>query len=110
MTLPAAESGRARHGKGEPGVSAALAGGASYADAAKAGRVSLSTVSRRMADPEYAAGVSALRLQLLQRAVGRLAESAESAADCLRKLLDSTSDQAKLRRRPRDPRILGPLL
>jgi len=74
-------------GKGEPAVSAALAGGASYADAAKAGEVSYYTVSRRMADPEYAARVLALRAELLQRAIGNLARVSEAAALCLEELL-----------------------
>ena len=82
--------------KGEPAVSLALAGGASYVDAAKAGGVNVSTVVRRMAEPEYVAGVLALRSELLQRAVGKLARSAEAAAECLEALLGEDSPQARL--------------
>ena len=87
---------RAALRKGEPAVSAALAGGASYVDAAKAGHVAVCTVTRRMTEPGYAAGVLALRAEMLQRAVGRLANSAEAAALCLGELLDEESPQARL--------------
>ena len=83
-------------GKGEPAVAAALAGGASYTAAAKAGGVNYSTVVRRMADPDYAARVLALRAELLQRAVGNLARASEAAALCLEQLLDEESPQARL--------------
>ena len=88
---------RAALRKGEPAVSAALAGGASYVSAALAGGISVNTIRRRMAEPDYAAGVLALRAEMLACAVGRLASTAEAAALTLQELLaEDSPPQARL--------------
>jgi len=88
---------RAALRKGEPAVSAALAGGASYVSAALAGGISVNTIRRRMAEPDYAAAVLALRAEMLACAVGRLASTAEAAALTLQELLaEDSPPQARL--------------
>lgn len=82
--------------KGEPQCMAALAGGATYAEAAEVACVSVRTVRRRMADSTYRAAVSQARGELLSRAVGLLAENAAAAARCLSRLLEEGSPQVQL--------------
>lgn len=75
---------------------AALAAGATYAEAAEAAGIGVRTVDRRMSDPDYRAQVSAARGELLSRAVGLLAENAAAAARCLSRLLCEGSPQVQL--------------
>lgn len=73
--------------KGEPAVAAALAAGATVAEAAEAGGVSERTIYRRLTAPAYVLEVRQLRAALLSRAAGRLAELAPRAAETLGDLL-----------------------
>lgn len=72
---------------GEPGLAAddalmlALATGSTINDAAAAAGCSPRTVSRRLADREFARRVSTVRGQLFAVATGRLANNAALAAD-----------------------------
>jgi len=78
--------------KGEPHCSAALAGGATFQEAASAGGVALRTVRRRMADQAYRARVQRLRGELLAQALGVLAQHCAAAASRLADLMSSDSD------------------
>jgi hypothetical protein len=69
--------------RGEAALVLALARGESHRHAAAESGLSLRTVTRRMADPEFVAAIQAERSRLLQRAIGRLADAAVSFADVL---------------------------
>jgi hypothetical protein len=75
------------NGNGRPDkdalIVAALAAGASYADAAKAAGVSKTTVARRMNDRDFRAGVSEERERVVDRVRGRLSDGSLRAADAL---------------------------
>jgi len=78
--------------KGEPHCAVALAGGATYPEAAAAGGVALATIRRRMADGAYRAHVQELRGQLLEQALGVLSTNCAAASTCLVDLMHSSSD------------------
>jgi hypothetical protein len=75
----------------------ALAAGASASDAARQLELSLSTVKRRMADPDFRQFVSELRAQMLERALGRVTDNMTQAADTLVKLLNDPSPAIQIR-------------
>jgi hypothetical protein len=79
-------------GKGEPLVAVALASGATYAEAASAGGVSLATVKKRMVDGAYRARVQRLRAELLEQSLGVLSQYSSRAAKRLVLLMNSSSD------------------
>ena len=64
-------------------IVAALAAGASYADAAKAAGVSKTTVARRMSDRDFRATVSEERERVIDRVRGVLTDGSLRAADAL---------------------------
>jgi hypothetical protein len=68
-------------------LAAELAAGATIKDAAAAAGVSERTGHRRLEDPEFCAKVDALRMAMLQGAVGQLAGGTAEAAQVLRELL-----------------------
>jgi hypothetical protein len=75
----------------------ALAAGASTATAATQAKCSERTVRRRLADPAFREQVGAMRSQLIQDAVGRLAMLGTRAADELDRLIQQgENDQVKL--------------
>ena len=80
----------------EPGLVAALAAGLSVREAAVAAGMAERTAYRRLADPGFKAAVSAARGAMLDRAVGKLAETSTHAADCLAALLTSDDDRVRL--------------
>jgi hypothetical protein len=62
---------------------AALVGGASWREAAEASGCSLSTVTRRMADPAFVAELQDARTELIRRCADRLVAGAGQALDTL---------------------------
>ena len=66
---------------------AALAGGATIAEAAERGGVSQRTVYRRLEDADFRAAVQQARAELVTQAVARLAEAGGEAVATLRALL-----------------------
>jgi len=75
------------NGNGRPDkdalIVAALAAGASYADAAKAAGVSKTTVARRMSDRDFRARVSEERERVIDRVRGVLTDGSLRAAEAL---------------------------
>lgn len=66
---------------------AALAGGATTRDAAKAAGIGERTAYSRMADPAFKAQVQAARAELIEHAVARLAKASTTAVATLEQLL-----------------------
>ena len=79
-------------GGGDFALVVALACGATIDAAAERAGCSPRTVSRRLADADFARQVSTVRGQLFAAATGRLAKAATKAADKLEKLLESPQD------------------
>ena len=75
----------------------ALASGMTAAAAAEQEQVSLRTVRRRLANPAFRRLVARLRGQMLEAALGRLAENMTRAADKVARLLDSGNEAVALR-------------
>ena len=75
----------------------ALAAGASASEAARQFEVSVSTVKRRMADPDFRQFVADLRAQMIERARGRLTDNMTRAADALAGLLDDPTPAIRIR-------------
>jgi hypothetical protein len=69
---------------GDAALVLALARGDSQRDAARSTGVGLRTITRRMRDTGFVAAVQVERARLVQRAIGRLADSAAGFADVLR--------------------------
>jgi transposase len=70
-------------------LAAALAGGATVRQAAKAAGVSEQTAHRRQDDPEFVKRVEELRADMTAAACGRLSKNMTKAADVLAELLDA---------------------
>ena len=68
-------------------VLAALAGGATAAEAASAGHVSERTVRRRLAEPDFARKVEAARSEIVATAVSRISSGSMAAVDAILTLL-----------------------
>jgi transposase-like protein len=75
----------------------ALAAGASASDAARQLEVSISTVKRRLADPDFRRFVADLRAEMLARALGRVTDNMTRAADTLAGLLDDQNPAIRIR-------------
>jgi len=75
----------------------ALASGLSIAAAAQQAGVSESTVRRRLARPAFRRLVARLRGQMLEAALGRMAENMTRAADKVARLIDSDNEAVALR-------------
>lgn len=74
----------------------ALAGGATYMQAASRAGCSERTARRRMADPAFRVEVDRLRRDMLDRSLGRLADGAAEASATLRELLSASSERVRL--------------
>jgi hypothetical protein len=88
------------HGKRENDelVVAALATGATYAEAAASSGVSKSTVRRRMAEPDFRARVYEERRELVDSMRARLLQAAPSAIESLASLaVSAESDAVRVR-------------
>jgi hypothetical protein len=75
---------------------AALACGGTVEASAKAAGVSVPTVRRRLAEPEFRKAVDEARAEAVSRAVARLSATATLAADTLRELLKAKSEAVRL--------------
>jgi hypothetical protein len=74
----------------------ALASGLTVEGAAEQAGVSPRTAYRRRADPDFRQRVIEFRAEMVQRALGKLADGAAAAVDTLRKLLKAKSEHVKL--------------
>jgi hypothetical protein len=74
----------------------ALAAGATVRDAARRAGVSERTAHRRLADPAFRQRVTEARAEMVERALGQLADGASEAVGTLRKLLKAKADPVKL--------------
>ena len=84
--------------RGENAVILALAQGCSTDEAGKAGGVTGRTVRRWLQDPSFAAQVSEVRVQILDRTVGALVDASTEAVATLRELMSgSSSDNVRMR-------------
>jgi hypothetical protein len=72
----------------------ALAGGSTIARAAELAGVSQTTVYTRLKNPDFKAKVAAARREMLDRAIGHLAEGSSEAAIALRHLALSGKSEA----------------
>jgi hypothetical protein len=75
----------------------AIASGASASAAAREMELSLSTVQRRIADPEFRQLVAELRREMLTSALGRVSHNMTRAADTVAALLDAEEPHIRLR-------------
>ena len=82
--------------KGDSGLIAALACGATVRDAAQSAGVSERTAHRRLEDPAFARRVTDARSEMLSRAVGTLARTSTAAATALALLLRAESETVRL--------------
>ena len=82
--------------KGDSGLVAALAGGATVRDAARSAGVSERTAHRRLEDAAFARRVAEARAELIAQAVGTLADASTVAASTLRGLLKAESESVRL--------------
>ena len=81
----------------DPLIVAALAGGATYAQAAETAGVSPATVYRRMADPAFRADVAGERFQVVESIKGRLVTAGPAAVQTLDELASgATSETVRL--------------
>src|SRR4051794_13806007 len=81
---------------GDAVLIAALAGGATYDDAARQANVSERTVRRRLGEPAFKRQVDDARAEMLAQAVARLTSASTAAVETLRALLNSELDFARL--------------
>lgn len=78
-------------------VVAALAAGASYAEAGKAAGISKATVARRMSEPAFRGQVIEAREQMIDQVRGALSDAAPAAAAALMVLAaDASSESVRL--------------
>lgn len=85
---------RGRSGADEA-LAAALASGKAATEAAHLAGVSLRTVWRRLALPEFRARVEKLRGEMISAAAGKLSAAMSEAADVLKGLLASTDEHVR---------------
>jgi hypothetical protein len=74
----------------------ALAAGATIRGAARRAGVSERTAHRRLADPAFRQRVTEARAEMVERALGQLADGSSEAVGTLRKLLKAKADFVKL--------------
>jgi hypothetical protein len=89
-------NGRKPRGRDREPVALFLAAGWAIADAAREARVSDRCVYLWLQDSAFVNRVRELRNAIYERAVGRLADLSETAADVLATLLEGANDQVKL--------------
>jgi hypothetical protein len=74
----------------------ALAAGETIRDAASLAGIGERTATRRIADPAFRRQITELRAEMVQRALGKLADAATDAARTLRGLLAAESESVQL--------------
>jgi hypothetical protein len=74
----------------------ALAAGRTVEEAARQAGLSERTAFRRLAVPGFRQRVAAARAEMVEKALGRMADSMSAAADTLRQLLTANGDNVKL--------------
>jgi hypothetical protein len=84
---------RGRH-DADPIIAAAIASGATQADAAREADVSLRTVTRRVGDPSFCAQIADIRARSFERVVDALLASAATAITTLVELLEPNQPPA----------------
>jgi hypothetical protein len=77
-------------------LAAALATGQTLRAAAVTAGIAERTAARRWADPDFRRRVAGLRGDLVQAAMGRMADGMSAAADVLRQLLTAQSENVRL--------------
>ena len=82
--------------KGDTILMTALASGASIKDGAKLAGIGERTAHRRLSNTQFQEKIAELRIQLLSEAVGRLTAATTQAAETMRSLLQSKSDNVRL--------------
>jgi len=75
---------------------AALAGGSTVQEAARAAGVSEATAYRRLREPAFCQALAAARADLIKRATGKLAAACAAAAATLARLLQADSESVQL--------------
>ena len=78
-------------------LAVAIASGTSASEASRQLDIPLRTVQRRMADPDFRRFVTALRDQMLERALGRVTDNMTRAADALASRLDDPNPAIGIR-------------
>ncbi|HZZ77619.1 MAG TPA: hypothetical protein VFE62_03815 [Gemmataceae bacterium] len=86
---------RSRRGADEI-IIAALACGSTVQQAADTAGVSRKTVSRRMAEPEFAKRVAEMRSEMVRRTASKMTDGMLEAAEVLRKLLKAKGENVRL--------------
>ncbi|SRR5579884_3864613 len=74
----------------------ALAGGLTVEAAAGRAGVGERTAYRRLADPAFCVRVTELRSEMVERALGKMADGMGEAADTLRQLLGAKAESVRL--------------
>src|SRR5262249_55802340 len=74
----------------------AVAAGPTLRGAAPGAGISERTATRRIADPNFRRRITELRAEMVNRALGCMADSMTDAADTLRRLLKAPADNVKL--------------
>jgi hypothetical protein len=82
--------------KGNAALLMALAAGQTIRDAASTAAIGERPATRRIADPKFRRQVTELRADIVQRALGKLADVATQAVDTLRGLLVAVTGSALL--------------
>lgn len=94
--MTAGESRKPSRRDADAALLAALAGGATRADAAKAAGVSEATVYRRLGESEFRTALDARRAEIVEQATARLLDASTEAINTLRALLDDESSNVRL--------------
>ncbi len=82
--------------KGDAALLLALAAGQTVRDAARLSGVGERTATRRVADLDFRRRVAELRAEMIDRALGRMADGMADAAATLRRLLSAESESVRL--------------
>lgn len=90
------DTGNLEFEKSDALLIAALAAGKSQDQAAKAAKVSRATVTRRLTDAAFRRAVQDAQGELVERAIGVLADAATAGAEKLKKLLNAQSETVQL--------------
>jgi hypothetical protein len=82
--------------KGDDALLLALAAGQTVRDAARAAGIGERTATRRLTDPSFRRRLVELRADMVNRALGKIADGMSDAAATLRKLLKAKGESVRL--------------